>query len=324
MKVLVTGANGLLGHHVVMKLQEMNHEIRLILRGERQLYFDRKNVEIFIGSFTVYEALLKAASGCDAIIHMAALTDMGLLHYEDYRKVNTDGAANVIRVADELNINRLVFVSTANTIGHGSPEKPADETSTMTFPFSESFYARSKAEAEKLFLKASEKPGKQVVIVHPTFMVGAYDTKPGSGKLLLMGYRKPLLFIPKGGKNFVRAENVAVAVCNALTMGRNGQKYLASGINLSFKGFYDLQKRVSGYRQFCILLPDLFLKIVGKAGDLLRKSGIKTEICSMNLNQLMVKEYYSNRKAGTELAMPPTNIEKAIHEAIDWMNRKFI
>ena len=70
------------------------------------------------------------------------------------------------------------------------------------------------------------------------------DTKPSSGKLLLMAYRKRIMFVPSGGKNFVATSDVATTVCNALTEGKNGQHYLASGINLSFKEFYLLQSRI--------------------------------------------------------------------------------
>jgi nucleoside-diphosphate-sugar epimerase len=318
MKVLVTGANGLLGHHVVMQLQKVHHDIRIILRGTRDIYFDMTNIESVGGNFTDYDLLKLAADGCDAIIHIAAVTSTNLLHYEDYRKVNVDGVANVIKVANEFNINRLVFVSTANTIGYGSEKQLATEDDTIAFPFSKSFYARSKVEAEKLFEEASRMHDRHVIIIHPTFMIGAYDTKPSSGKLLLMAYRKRIMFVPSGGKNFVATSDVATTVCNALTEGKNGQHYLASGINLSFKEFYLLQSRVGAYRQKLIVLPDFILEMAGKAGDIIRLLGIKTDVCSMNINQLLVREYYSNKKAGAELKMPQKSLDIAISEALNW------
>jgi nucleoside-diphosphate-sugar epimerase len=149
-------------------------------------------------------------------------------------------------------------------------------------------------------------------------MIGSFDTKPSSGKLMLMGYKRWLMFTPKGGKNFVAVQDVAVAVCNALTQGKNGERYLASGVNLTFDEFYNLQKKIVGYRQYTIEIPDFLLFLIGKMGDLLRKMRIKTEICSMNLNQLKIREYYSNKKAKTDLNLPETDLKIAIKEAIDW------
>jgi nucleoside-diphosphate-sugar epimerase len=221
-------------------------------------------------------------------------------------------------VAYETGISHLVYVSSSNTIGFGNEQHPADERFSIQYPFSESFYACSKAESEQLMIAASEKPGQHVIIINPTFMIGAFDTKPSSGKLLLMGYKRKFMFVPKGGKNFVSARNVASAVCNALTMGRNGERYLASGINLSFKEFYTLLKQTGVYYQYIFELPDFLLFLIGKTGDLFRKFGIKTDLSSMNLRQLMIREYYTNIKARTELTFPETRLTEDLKEAIDW------
>lgn len=322
MKILVTGANGLLGHHVVMQLQKANHDIRIILRGNPEIYFDITNIESVGGNFSDYESLKMAADGCDAIIHIAAVTSTNLLHYHDYSKINIEGSATLIRVADELKINRIIFVSTANTIGYGSKEQLADETVAIEYPFTRSYYARSKVEAEKLFVEASKKSDRHVVIINPTFMIGGFDTKPSSGKLILMGYKKRIMFVPKGGKNFVAVTDVATVICNALTAGKNGERYLASGVNISFKEFYEIQSRVGEYTQKIIVLPDILLKIAGKFGDVVRFFEVKTELCSMNLNQLIIQEYYDNQKSINELGLTSKSLEQAIREALDWFKAK--
>jgi len=318
MKVLVTGANGLLGHQVVFMLQKINFQVNIIVRSVKNIHFDVNLVEVFEGNFNHYQTLKTAAEGCDAIIHIAAVTATNLLRYEDYSQINVDASAQLIRVANELNINKLVFVSTANTIGFGAENKSATENYSIQFPFSESFYAQSKVEAERLFVEASLLPNRHVIIINPTFMIGAYDAKPSSGKLMLMGYRNLLMFTPKGGKNFVPVSDVAMAICNALTQGKNGERYLAAGKNLSFKEFYTLQKQIGNYQQVVIQLPDFLVLAIGKIGDLIRRCGMKTELCSMNLRQLIVQEYYSNEKVKAELSMPETDLEIAISEAICW------
>jgi len=319
MTILVTGANGLLGHWVVQELLDRNYTVKIVVRTWKNIFFDLKSVEVITGNFTNYKTLKKAATGCDAIVHLAAITATNLLHYEDYQKINVEGSAQVIRVANELQIKTLIYISSSNTIGYGSKDQPANEESPFQFPFTESFYAQSKKEAEELFSEfALQKNDCHVIIIHPTFMIGAYDTKPSSGRLLLMGYKPRFMSVPKGGKNFVAAHNVGVAICNALTMGRNGEHYLAAGVNLSFKEFYTLQKQVGNYPQIIIELPNVLLKIVGKIGDFFRWLGIKTDVCTMNLQQLMIQEYYSNEKAKNELKMPQTDIKKAIEETLNW------
>lgn len=321
MKILVTGANGLLGHHVVMQLLERNEEVSVIVRSKNAVFFDVSKVNLAIGDFTNHQTLKNAALGCDAIIHIAAVTATNLLNYSDYYYVNVKGSVTITDIADELNINKIVFVSTTNTVGNGTKDIHSDEKCPFQFPFTKSFYAQSKVEAEKVFEAASKKPNRHVIIIHPGFMIGAYDTKPSSGKLMLMGYRKQWMAAPNGGKNFVPTQDVATAICNALTLGKNGEHYLATGINYSYREYYELQSRVGEYYQKLIFVPDMLLELVAKVGDLLRLAGVKTDVCSRNINQLTIQEYYSNAKICNELDMPQTPLAEAILEAIEWFQK---
>ena len=321
MRILVTGANGLLGHHVVMELLERNEQVSIIVRSTANIYFNLQRVHIFKGDFTDYETLKKAANGCDAVIHAAAVTVTHLLHYSDYEKVNVRGSANVLRVCDELGINNIVFISSSNTIGYGTSENPANEYSPIKFPFTNSHYAQSKLAAEQLFFEASHQPDKHIIIINSCFLIGGYDTKNSSGRLVKMGYKKPVLFIPRGGKNFVPAKSVARAAFNALKNGNNGEKYLVCGENLSFRQFFDRQKTIGNYGQKTIEVPDWIMLISGRLGDLLRKMGIKTDVSTSNVRQLLVREYYSGEKALKALKFRSENLENAISDAIDWIEK---
>ena len=322
MKILVTGANGLLGHHVVMELLEHCEQVSVVVRSTANIYFNLQRVHVFTGDFTDYETLKKAASGCDAVIHAAAVTATHLLHYSDYEKVNVRGSANVLRACNELGINNIVFISSSNTIGYGTSENPSNEHSPIQFPFIHSHYAQSKLAAEQLFFEASQMPDKHIIIINSCFLIGGYDTKNSSGRLLKMGYKKPVLFIPRGGKNFVSARKVARAACNALTMGKNGEKYLVCGENLSFRDFFERQKYAGKYRQIMIRLPDFFLLFAGRIGDMLRKTGIKTDLSLVNMRQLIIREFYTGKKADENLHLPQFHLENAIIEAINWINIK--
>ena len=321
MKILVTGANGLLGHHVVMELLERHEQVSIIVRSTANIYFDLEQVEVFAGDFTDYETLKKAAEACDAVIHAAAVTATNLLHYSDYEKVNVSGSANVLRVCNELGINRVVFISSSNTIGYGTSENPSNEHSPIQFPFTGSHYAQSKLAAEQLFFEASQLPDKHIIIINSCFLIGGFDTKMSSGRLVKMGYRKPLLFIPRGGKNFVPVHTVAEAACNALTMGKNGEKYLICGENLSFTDFFLLQKAVGDYKQLIVEVPDWILKLAALAGDLLRNMGLKTDLSTISICQLLVREYYSGEKAEAKLKYKSADLKEAIGEAIKWIDK---
>jgi nucleoside-diphosphate-sugar epimerase len=316
MRVLVTGANGLLGHHVVMELLNKGHDVIIIVRSVKKIDFELNKVEVVIGNFADKEIIYSAAKDCDAIIHIAAVTDTDLLSYFDYKLINVDATKQIIEAATALSIRKLVFVSTANTIGYGNKKEPADEQNSIEYPFTKSDYATSKNEAEQLF--GSYAKDNHLIIINPTFMIGNYDTKPNSGKLVIMGYKKRFLLLPEGGKNFVYVKDVAVACCNALTMGKSGERYLTSGVNLSFKEYFKIQQKVGAYKQIIIIVPAFILGIIALSGDLLRFFKLKVSFCSRNINQLLIREYYTNSKAKTDLLLPETPLDLAIGEALNW------
>ena len=156
------------------------------------------------------------------------------------------------------------------------------------------------------------------MVVNPSFMVGAYDTKPSSGKLLLAGYKRRRMAVPKGGKSFVHVRDAAEAVVNAVTMGVNDERYLLTGESMSLKEFYELQAEGCGYKQRVLELPDILVLAAGKVGDMLRWMNIRTQLCTRNVRQLMVCEYYDNGKARRQLAMPQTPIVDAIRDFFGW------
>lgn len=215
----------------------------------------------------------------------------------------------LLQVMQRKGIHRLVHVSTANTIGYGSPEAPADERSPMQPPFTESYYALSKREGERLLEDYSRRhPEEHIVIVNPGFMLGAYDVKPSSGKLLLAAYRKPLMICPKGGKSFIHVCDVAEAVVHAIVHGANGERYLLTGENLSLKELYLLQAATMGYRQKIVSLPNWLALCVARIGDLLRTLGIKSQLSTRNVRQLLVREYYDSTHATSDLHLPRTHL----------------
>ncbi|MCH5716789.1 SDR family oxidoreductase [Niabella hibiscisoli] len=136
----------------------------------------------------------------DCVIHVAALTQQNIIRYNDYLRVNHAATALLAEGAIAAGVKQFIYVSTANTIGYGIKEEDitVPEDQPMRKPFTASFYAQSKAEAETYLLQQTERI--KVHIANPTFMLGPYDSKPSSGAIILMGMRRRLLFYPPAVK----------------------------------------------------------------------------------------------------------------------------
>jgi len=236
-KILVTGANGLLGFNTIIKLLSEDYYVKGFLRNRNKFTgVQDKRLELIEGDLQDIEKLESALEDCYCVIHSAAITDQNILDYNDYYNVKVKGVINVTNAAIKNRVKRIIYVSTANEFGYGNLECLGNETSEMRYPYNKFFYSKSKKVAHD-FLKTKLNQ-IEVVIVNPTFMIGAYDSKPSSGRIVLMGLKNRIIFCPPGGKNFVCVDDVSKGIINAIKKGRNGEVYLLANQNLNFYDFF--------------------------------------------------------------------------------------
>lgn len=313
--ILVTGANSLLGTNVVIELLARDYKVRALVRRSNKVLDN--GIELIVGDVNSDADLHRAMEGCSGVIHIAAITAQDLLRVEDYR-FNWECAQRVAEMATTLGVERFTFISSANTIGNGTAAKPADETEPLKWPYSGSLYTQSKVRAEAEVLKAFPR----AMIINPGFMLGAYDSKPSSGEIIRRAQGHTRVFAPRGGKSFVHVRDVAVAVVNSLSMGRSGERYLATGVSMSFTEFYGLMQQVTAQPMKILIVPSWLLRVAGIFGAFLRTLGLKIPISGANMGILCQSEHYDNSKISRELQMPQTPILQAVQEAIDWFEQQ--
>lgn len=319
-KVLITGANSLLGTHVIHELLAAGYAVRGLLR-RRNSYVGNTHpaLELIEGSFTDRNTLRQTMQGCRYVIHCAARTGQSG-DYNSYKKINVAATTRLIETAIECGIKRVVYVASANVFAYGTKEQPGDEKRPIAFPFTESPYAKSKYEALQ---QLADYHGQiEIVTVCPTFMIGAWDSRPSSGRIILRGYRRRIVFYPPGGKNFVAASDVARGIVAALTHRRGGEAYLLAGENLSYAEFYRLLAARAHCHQRLIQIPAWLLLAIGAIGDWLAKTGLKSEISRANMRILCVGNYYTNAKSVRELCLCYRPLAEAIDEAVNWFVRR--
>ena len=327
MVVLVTGATGLLGANVVRALLALNYQVKVLVRKSSNLtVLDELNLSIMIGDVTAVDDVVDAAQGCDVIIHIAADTTQYYTRLAEYAQVNIESVKYIIRAAARRNVGKVIYVSSAAVFGYGSKEQPGTEADTIKPPFCESLYVQSKLAGQQLILSAAKALPSQTdyIVVNPSFMIGGYDSKPSSGKIIKMSYRKRLLLVPPGGKNFIHVKDVATGICNAIEKGKNGQCYLLTNENLSYSDFFKLVEDSSGYKSFHLHIPASVLKLCGFVFTLFSKMGIRSSFNRINSNILCVGNYYSNKKAVMNLKMPLTPIKLAVGDAISWFTQNAV
>ncbi|MBB6370314.1 NAD-dependent epimerase/dehydratase family protein [Chryseobacterium shigense] len=318
-KVFVTGATGLLGTNTIIKLLPYDYSVIALVRKKSSWVGEEsENLRLIEGD--LFSDISEHLQDVAAVIHIAAETGQNLLNYKYYKKTNYDAAVHLFSQAATAGVKKFLFVSTANTLGYGNSYGLGNELTPQLYPFTHSYYAQSKLEAENYLLQQSGET--KVVIVNPTFMIGAYDRKPDSGKIIFWAWKKKIVFYPEGGKNFVHAEDVAEGIIKAVEHGRSGEKYLLANENLTYKEFFRKVNTITGQNPVMIPIPKPGLIILGLIGDGLRKLKIKTNLSSVNMKALRINNFYSNRKSVDELGIEYQPIDKAVEDAVRFFENK--
>lgn len=318
MNVFLTGISGLLGTNLAIDLLEKGHKVKGLLRDPSKYKGPKhQNLELVQGSLN--DDLIPLLVGSDIVIHAAAETNQHLTHYDDYRIVNCEATLHLLHAAIKSKIKRFIFVSTSNTLGYGSLNDLGNEQKKMMFPISASFYAQSKQEAESSLLQYTDQI--EIIIVNPGFMIGAYDTKPSSGRIILMGLNRKIIFYPCGGRSFVHVKDVSQGIINGMEKGKNGERYLLVNENLTYREFFHKLNSLSGQRPLMIKIPKPVLIALGYGGNLLRLFGMKTSICSVNMRIVCVENFYSNRKSIEELGLKYLPVDTAMMDAVKYFQQ---
>ena len=319
MRVLITGANGFLSGHIIHELMRSGYVVRAMMRsGAKSPVTSGLKIETVYGNITNKTDCEMAVRGCDVVIHAAAETNQSYRRSKDYYPVNVEATANIIEAVATEKCKRLIFVSTANTMGFGTLVIPGNENTPVSPLFLKSGYARSKLLAQELVLKAVKAKEIDAVVVNPTFMIGPIDHNPHSGRIFNMILSKKFVICPPGGKNFVDVRDAARAIVSAIKNGRSGECYLISGENLTFRDFFLKIILLSGQKTRIISIPRYLLLLFGLWGSIFQYLGLPAELSYTNARILCVFNYFDNSKAVRHLGLSCSSINKIIMDYLSW------
>jgi UDP-glucose 4-epimerase len=133
-RVLVTGGSGFIGSHVVDKLRDAGHE-PIIFDLRHSPHHRRGEVDTYIGDLLSVDDLIDAMRGCDAVAHLAASADVGIVAEEpvEAESLNSRGTLNVLQAAREAGIDRVIYASTIWVYSDGCGAE-VDEDTTVGLP----------------------------------------------------------------------------------------------------------------------------------------------------------------------------------------------
>ncbi len=322
-KVLITGGNGFLGANLVRMLCQQNYQVNILVREGADLKaLEGLEPNIVFGNITEEKDVFNAVEGCNYVIHAASITEQSGISFEQYEAINVTATKHIVQACLQHKVEKLIYVSTANTIGPGNFKEPGTELNGFSYFKANSGYINTKYLAQQFVLEQVLRNKLPAVVVNPTFMIGPHDSKPSSGKIILYGLNKKILFYPPGGKNFVHIEDVCRGIINAIAIGKTGECYLLAGENLSYKQFFKALNKITSQHPVMIRIPAFVLKLGGRFSSLIKMINHKPQ----QLNQssaymLCCYNYYTGEKSERELKLQYQSVNKAIEQAYDWFHK---
>lgn len=171
-KVLVTGAGGFIGSHLVEKLVEMGAKVRAFVRynsknnwGWLETSPYKDEIEIYTGDIRDYDSVKDSMKGIEVVFHLAALIGIPYSYISPlaYIKTNIEGTYNVLQSARELAVERVIHTSTSEVYGTAK-YVPIDESHPLQ---PQSPYSATKISADNIALSFYNAFNLPVTIVRP-------------------------------------------------------------------------------------------------------------------------------------------------------------
>lgn len=317
MTTLITGATGLLGNNVARSLLAEGEAVRVLVRPQTKLEsLEGLNVEIHRGELEDLAAVQRACRGVRCVIHSAAWVGIGWSQKSIAERANVLGTRNICRAIGDQE-TRLLHVSTVDTLPAASePTKPVDEQGEgMKVPCT---YVTTKREAEQV-VREEMNSGLDAVILHPGFMLGPWDWKPSSGRMLLEVVRRFTPIAPAGGCSACDVRDVTAGVLSAREAKR-GARYILAGHNVSYQELWSQFCDVVGQGSKPWMRAGPLIRVLGGAsGDLLyRITGHEPDLNSAAVRMSSLYNYYDSGHAERDLKYRIRPLEESIRSAWDW------
>lgn len=327
MKILVTGGTGFLGRRVVAALAG-RHAVRLLVRSGSSRERFPAGVEFAAGDVTDLPSLERAAEGCEALLHAAALVKI-LAPAAEFDRINVGGLDNVLAAAaaaGRRGVSKVVYVSSFMALGptEGGPGGMLDEDAPLRERAWINDYERTKTAGDRRARQAIAE-GAPLVVVYPGVIYGPGELTEGNivvrHLLDLLNRRLPFLIgSPRRRWSYAYVEDVAAGVVAALERSAPGARFALGGENVTQGDFYSTVERLSGVRMPRRRLPDALASASGALMKLWARATGTTPKLTPDLIEVYRHDWaLRSSRAEAELDYRPRALAEGLAATLAWL-----
>ncbi len=325
-RILVTGATGFLGRHVVESLLEQSLEefgdrkIRLLCRSVSP-WDANARVETVKGSILDRNAVEEAVADTDVVIHLAGRVTRDKSRSGELFETHIEGTRNVCEAALKHGKPRILLASSSGTIAVSTKPVTHNENSPYAIEVAGGWpYYLSKIYQEKLAFSYFRTTDLPVIVLNPSLLLGPGDVYKSSTRDIQMYLDREVRNIPAGGLNFVDVRDAALTFVNAIEDGQPGRRYLVGGHDMTVREFFYLIQYVSGVRAPLLSLSESWAR--GSANILrhgMQTFGQQFPIDDMTIEMAYRFWYCDSTRAKNELGLEPRGAEETIRDTVAFL-----
>ena len=327
--ILVTGAAGHLGIHIVRELLASGQQVRALVRQDSQkekfarFGLDLDKIEVVVGDLTQPGIAARVVAGCEMVYHAAAVFRTRGVDEEAMVRENRESTRAMIEACLANGVKRVVYTSSVASLGPSRrSEEIRDERHFNDDPIDG--YVRSKCEAEKMVREAYEQRKLPVVIVNPATILGPGDFKPTPSNWFLLETMKK---VPKayfnGGHSYCDVEDVARGHVAAMARGRLGERYVLAGDNIAIRDFFIRVGALRGGGRPLFRIGHAVVEVAGLLLETKAKLTGGTPFFTRRKAHKLIDYYgyYSSEKANRELGYQSRSFDLMIQRSAAWFEK---
>ncbi len=320
--VLVTGASGFLGKHLVRLLLESDSTLRVRAFSRSAFAGDSDGrVESVRGDITRPSDINSALAGADEVYHCAGHVDRSPSDPWTAFRLHVDGTRNLCEAMRSAGPRRCVVVSSSGTVAVSreavihTEESGFKQAVVQPWP-----YYLSKIYQEKQALWYCEHRKLPVVIVNPSLLLGSGDDRFSSTNDIRLFLKGQIKVIPSGGLNLVDVRDAAAGLVGAMRKGAVGERYLLGGENLTFREWIAQTARVAGVSAPRFQLPERAARMGASALRALYPLMGKTfELDDATIRMSSLFWYCNSAKAQRELGFETRPADETLRDTVAFL-----
>jgi nucleoside-diphosphate-sugar epimerase len=316
MKVLVTGATGLIGNAILQRLLKQGHQVRALVRDPaRAARVVPPEVELVRGDVTEPDSLPLAMRDVEWLFHAAGLPEQWQADESIFDRVNHLGTVNVLRAALAARVKRVVYTSTMDVFA--APSGGTLVESQLDTARKATAYERSKQDAERAAEQLRQE-GLELVYVNPSAVYGPGPAQGGVNAFFIRLLNREMPALPPRGMSVAYVDRVADAHLAAAEHGVPGERYLVSDTYVSNADLVREIFRAAGeQRRVPPTMPAGLMKLVARvSAPLARTFGFKPLLAPGELAFLLWDVRVDTRKAQHDLHYTPMPLAEGVSRTI--------